>query len=884
MADLFSWGVEEATPEQGKELPTTVKSEEELAKFTVDENLSEVERTILFLNGGQITQQKHAIANLPHVIKGKARQAWEAIAGPLKSALNRLDADCQIEAAEVFAYIAKERLMSPSDLQACLLPTVVRNINKERSEEETEAWVKALFELMPMLDKEVLKSEIMSLALSKGDVEDSVGSRMLAARILGALAPFMTRDEVERGFFRRAMAMCQDVDYLVRRCMCEQLGAIGRTAGRELLLKDMLGELFEALKDEELQVRDAAFGALVSLLDMVPPDVRRAKVMPVLRDHMQPFELDIAMQRCIARNFGIMLTVVKGEMEQDDVQVFYGCFKHLASKTDAELRRACAGSFAAVVKAAAALHPNAFPAHFSDSFQSLATDFDEEVRVSIAAAIHEVARWAGKEHCGNLLTRPLTRLLRDESARVQAAVLPNINATLAFFVSGEDSRRDAHLDEIVRALLDVEAHSARNWRLQAQLATAFPGFPQVFSSDQIYDHFLPMAFRFLSNSAAAVRPLAAEGVVVFLRHNRKERQRADVFLRLIRDFARGKSYTARLAFAEAARHAVRRFSARFTKEWLFDLCLELLYDPVPNVRMQTTGVLPHLKQAIRLPEDVDLLERLNNAMSNSMSDNDRDVSAQARCVNDQYKRMPVRMVGGMGLGGDASGGAQAAYEAEDRKKEEEERELDWSFTPEEAKEIKSEIVQLNYKKRAGSGSNAVDARSAIQRRIVEAGRVGPMGTRPGLTSTGASSKPGSGGAESAGARTSGPLAPSRTAGALSSSAPLGPAATRVTSHATLGGARKSEPGVPAKPGVSATSTAAGARTAGAGPAARVPASPTSSTTPRLPSIATRTSAAAPAPAAAGRPAALSAAGKPPTAAASRVPVATLASRPGVGKK
>lgn len=25
--------------------------------------------------------------------------------------------------------------MSPSDLQACLLPTVVRNINKERSEE-----------------------------------------------------------------------------------------------------------------------------------------------------------------------------------------------------------------------------------------------------------------------------------------------------------------------------------------------------------------------------------------------------------------------------------------------------------------------------------------------------------------------------------------------------------------------------------------------------------------------------------------------------------------------------------------------------------------------------------------------------------------------------
>lgn len=59
--------------------------------------------------------------------------------------------------------------------------------------QETEAWMKALFELIPMLDKECLKSEIMSLALSKSDVEDNVGSRMLAARILGALAPCLVR-------------------------------------------------------------------------------------------------------------------------------------------------------------------------------------------------------------------------------------------------------------------------------------------------------------------------------------------------------------------------------------------------------------------------------------------------------------------------------------------------------------------------------------------------------------------------------------------------------------------------------------------------------------------------------------------------------------------
>lgn len=73
---------------------------------------------------------------------------------------------------------------------------------------------------------------------------------------------------------------------------------------------------------------------------------------------------------------------------------------------------------------------------------------------------------------------------------------------------------------------------------------------------------------------------------------------------------------------------------------LYSCTPSLLYDCFPA---QVTRILPYLKQIIRLPEDVDLLERLNNAISNAMTDNDRDVSLVARQVNDSYKRTPVRM-------------------------------------------------------------------------------------------------------------------------------------------------------------------------------------------------------------------------------------------------
>ena len=106
--------------------------------------------------------------SLPAVVKGRGRPAFDAIAQPLKAALNRLDTEAQVRTksqrsstvlarsaagqqsaaltraascstqvatAEAFASIARDRLLSPVDLQVCILPVVTRSINREKSEE-----------------------------------------------------------------------------------------------------------------------------------------------------------------------------------------------------------------------------------------------------------------------------------------------------------------------------------------------------------------------------------------------------------------------------------------------------------------------------------------------------------------------------------------------------------------------------------------------------------------------------------------------------------------------------------------------------------------------------------------------------------------------------
>ncbi|KXZ47380.1 hypothetical protein GPECTOR_35g818 [Gonium pectorale] len=656
------------TPESGKEVPSVLKAEEEIAKWT-------------------------------------------------------------IATAEAFATIARERLLSPVDLQVCILPTVTRNINREKSEEETDAWLNTLFELIPLLDKEVLKTEVLSLALSKGDVEGVVGSRTICVRILGALAPRLTWEEIERSFFKKALSMCQDVDHHIRIASCGQLASIARIAGRDVVAKTILPELFELLNDEEVQARVASLTTLTSILDMVPPEVRKGQVMPILRNHMQPLELDIAMQRCLARVFGQLVTVVKVDFEHDDSVLFFSCYKHLATKADVELRRLCASQLPAVLRAATALTAAAFSQHFQDTLTNLATDPDAEVRKTIAGQLHEVARVVGKDSPA-LLTRPLCRLLRDEAPAVQGAMLGSLTQCLAHWVVKDEARREPALAELAKALLELEGGAKRNWRMQQQLAQAFPLFPQVFTSDQVYEHFVPVVFRYLTDSAAAVKPVAAEGVVCFLRYNRREKQRAEILLRLIRDFCRGRAFSSRITFVDIAGHMLRRFSSRFIKDFMFDLVLELLYDPVPNVRLAVTSLLPALKTCIKLPEDVDLLERLNSGMSNIMTDNDRDVSQNARTVNEQFKKTPMRMGGAgggmldmngsMGAGGAGMGfglgPASAGTEAEDRRREDEE--ADFTFTQDDLKEVKSEILQVGSAKggKGGLAPGALAGKSGVQRR------------------------------------------------------------------------------------------------------------------------------------------------------------------------
>ncbi|KAK9819789.1 hypothetical protein WJX72_002412 [[Myrmecia] bisecta] len=699
---------------------------EEIKRLTVNENLSEIERATTLLTGGHPLQQRSVIDSFPALIKAKGKLGYIAVAPCLARLLPTFDIEGQVAIAEALRAVAREKLLAHAELVECMLPLVLSNISSNTLPDEVmDAWIRTFIHLVPALDKAIIKGKILSLALSKAEIGDtSVQSRVVCCALLGAIAPRMTKEEVEASFLRKAMSLCQDTDYIVRICMADQLSGIAHAVGREVTAATILPEILELIKDEEVLVRAAALSCLLAVMEGLPADLRKAKVLPFLRQQCQSLDLDVDMQRCLARLFGPIITKVVAEVDNDqEVGIFLGCYRTLASRPDVHCRLLCATSFATVLKAAT---PRRYATHLHDTLIQLVSDADESIRVAIASQFHEVARMLGKERCQQYSKRPFLNLLHDDSSAVRAAVTKMLPVTLDQFQTGNEEQRTRTFAEILPEILAVEANCGRDWRLQLDLMLAFPSFTQVFSSDQVYEHFLPLAFKYMGNGVAPVKFAAADAAAAFLRHNRKQAQRTDIYARLVRDFARSKCCFRRMTFVDACQHLMRRYSTKFFKEFFLDLCIDLLNDPIPNVRLHVCQLMPILKQTIRLPEDVEQLERLNSGMSNLTTDPDRDVAAAALAVNDAFKRTPVRMTGsagGLDMNGLPSGVHE--FESEDKRKEEEEAEL--TFSMDDLEKIKAD-EGLDKRRRGGAGGDgARDAGGANARRV---GKPNALDSRP----------------------------------------------------------------------------------------------------------------------------------------------------------
>lgn len=307
-----------------------LKSNEEIEKLSVDEKLSPLDRALYLLGNGQDVQKMSVILGLSSLMAKNPMETQKKVLPKICELLSSSQVEFQVEAANAFSRLLDNKQLTTQAFNSILFHEVLNGVeNKDTT--ISSAWLKTLLVAISYYSPEVIKREILPLALSKGQLSQSVSSRLASCEMLGVIATKFDGFRVRRELLSLVNSLCQDVDYEVRSCMCRQLEAITKQLGAELSGTLILPELVELAKDEECSVRISSLETLVSIIDQLDKDVKRSTIIPLLQ---QCFESALAVKdaslQAVSRLYGKFCHSLKECFSEAEHRWFLDFYRQIA--------------------------------------------------------------------------------------------------------------------------------------------------------------------------------------------------------------------------------------------------------------------------------------------------------------------------------------------------------------------------------------------------------------------------------------------------------------------------------------------------------------------------------------------------------------------------
>eukprot|EP00002_Diphylleia_rotans_P010836 TRINITY_DN2141_c0_g4_i9.p1 TRINITY_DN2141_c0_g4~~TRINITY_DN2141_c0_g4_i9.p1 ORF type:complete len:896 (+),score=169.69 TRINITY_DN2141_c0_g4_i9:52-2739(+) len=632
-AILEDWDSGRVASEGADALKGTPKSNEELQKFAMKEDLGDLELNLALLDAPHIIQRTVGIQMIPRVFRAYHRQIVDRVFPRVlkEASLLTLESSLQKFLAESLLQCIDANLLTKQQVYEIFFPPIMCILQGRSDEDVTNSWTSLFLSSIKYLPQDALSDKVLDFTLSRVGQSSLPSARMVGCRLLGGIVPHLDASIITSKILPKVSMLCQDTDYDVRGCMCRQLVTIATSIGPAATKEKILPEVQELAKDEELSVRQASYECLMQLSGFLDKEVVRLDIIPYFKVLCQNPPED--MMVLISRLFGELVHRISGDFEdEDEAMIFYNFFKILAKRPDAECRRNCAFNFPAVVKC---INPRRYAMNLHDTYHQLSRDSFVIVRKSVAAGFHEVASIIGKERSVKYLKDIFIGILKDDSIEVKLAIVEHLEQILSMFAVSNEEQKAANYADLLNHLLDFQASIYRNWRCLNTFTTQLVDIPEYFSNDQVYDNFVPLMFKYMEDAACPTREVACRNICHYLRKNKRNYQRTNIIAQIIQKFGKRRCYTNRLLFIDMCQHLLQMFSRRFFRDNFFDTALDLAKDPVSNVRWKFCRLLHTFKRLASALRDEVALKRVEEAIEILLKDKDKDVSEMAKTCQSQ---------------------------------------------------------------------------------------------------------------------------------------------------------------------------------------------------------------------------------------------------------
>ncbi|XP_057326164.1 serine/threonine-protein phosphatase 4 regulatory subunit 4-like isoform X4 [Microplitis mediator] len=673
-----------------------LRTNEQIKRHTLDTNLDKkpLDRALHILSKGDDIQKLSVIQTLPSLLVGDPQTCIQRLMPKMQQTLPTASTEFHVAASSTFKTILEQRLVSHSTFTQTFLQSILNSLDS-KDQVVADAWLETLLDVIELLPSEVIKREILQVAISKGQLSQPVSSRIICCKLLGKICTRFNSQLIKKQVLPTVHSLCQDVNSDVRACICLQLRFVAEGLGPESVKSALLPSIVELASDEESIVRHASVQTIVYLLPHLHADVIKSTISPLIKKSCDnALKSDVTVMCTIAEEFGKLAIGLEKSLSTSEKSWLIKFFKQLAqvgilpkkdnNKTEfgatacsntpnknefssvntctsnqtviehyVECRRLCAFNIPAMFLFAASTAEDVD--QLLPTFTDLSADPYYLVRRTIACGIHEVAKILGPKN--HLIRNELIKLLKDDHEQVLQGLIPQLSTTLQLLTQSQAlgmEQLESSVVELGKALMkcENEIFNTNNWRLSKLILQQLEILPKCFPSDYIYTYFVPVALNRALNAfiklqrPMPVRLAAGRTFLVFIRYNLKPVQRTELRNKLYSEFARNKSCYVRMLFIRMMIEAMSLYSSMYFKEHFYTVVLSLSDDPIANIRLKLVSLLPTLKSYLRLPSDKKLLSSFESSVRNLMNnEKDRDVISALTSVIRQLDEIDVRHEG-----------------------------------------------------------------------------------------------------------------------------------------------------------------------------------------------------------------------------------------------
>lgn len=144
----------------------------------------------------------------------------------------------------------------------------------------------------------------------------------------------------------------------------------------------------------------------------------------------------------------------------------------------------------------------------------------------------------------------------------------------------------------------------------------------------MYEMVIPILFDFIEDGARPVQVLAVQTLIKCIRRNDIASHRYSLLSKLRSEYGHSRSYWRRMLYLDACVFALGVNSRQYCRLNFLDLAIDLLEDPVPNVRLKAISLIPQWKHVLLQLSDEKMLDRIRQFVDDTAAavDSDRDVA------------------------------------------------------------------------------------------------------------------------------------------------------------------------------------------------------------------------------------------------------------------